>query len=335
MYKEKRSSRSEFVPIRGLSYHVRIWDSRDANTTAASAGPPQARPAPSGGSALHEVKSVGAPVILVHGWMDVAASYQFMVDALSDAFAAGRTVIAPDWRGFGETTSAEGGAQADHYWFPDYLADLDFLLDHYAQQTPVDLVGHSMGGNVAMIYAGVRPERIRRLVNLEGFGLPAAKPAQAPGRYVKWMDELKSLHRGDLGLKSYDDAAGVATRLMKTNPRLSLDKANWLASHWARPDAAGQWRIMGEASHKITSANIYRAEETLEIYQRISAPVLAVEALSDSMHKWYAGQYTLDDYHERLTHVPKATVAVIEDAGHMLHHDQPARLAQLIEEFLG
>ena len=266
--------------------------------------------------------------------MDVAASYQFMVDALSDAFAAGRTVIAPDWRGFGETTFAEGRAQADNYWFPDYLADLDFLLDHYVQHTPVDLVGHSMGGNVAMIYAGVRPERIRRLVNLEGFGLPAAKPAQAPGRYVKWMDELKSLHRGDLGLKSYADAAGVATRLMKTNPRLSLDKANWLASHWARPDAAGQWRILGEAGHKITSANIYRAEETLEIYQRISAPVLAVEALSDSMHQWYAGKYTLANYHERLKHVPNARVAVIEDAGHMLHHDQPEQLAQLIEGFL-
>ncbi len=311
MYKEKRSSRSEFVPIRGLSYHVRVWNS--PGNPASSSTP---------------------PLVLIHGWMDVAASYQFMVDALSDAFAAGRTIIAPDWRGFGETTSAEGGPQADNYWFPDYLADLDFLLDHYVQHTPVDLVGHSMGGNVAMIYAGVRPERIRRLVNLEGFGLPASKPAQAPGRYVKWMDELKSLHRGDLGLKSYADAAGVAARLMKTNPRLSLDKASWLASHWARPEAVGQWRIMGEAGHKITSANIYRAEETLEIYQRISAPVLAVEALSDSMHQWYAGKYTLDDYHERLKHVPNARVAVIEDAGHMLHHDQPEQLAQLIEGFL-
>ena len=295
--------------------------------------------------------------------MDVAASYQFMVDAFSSAFAAGRTIIAPDWRGFGQTTSTEGGAKAeqyagpsqgrlvplggsashaaksvgirDCYWFPDYLADLDFLLDHYVQSQPVDLVGHSMGGNVAMIYAGVRPERIRKLVNLEGFGLPASQPAQAPGRYVKWMNELKSLHRGDISLKAYDDAAGVARRLMKTNPRLSLDKATWLASHWARPDAAGQWQILGEAGHKITSANIYRAEETVEIYKRISAPVLAVEASDDSLQKWALGTYMLADYHARLKHVQNATVAVIEDAGHMLHHDQPERLANLIEGFLG
>jgi pimeloyl-ACP methyl ester carboxylesterase len=62
----------------------------------------------------------------------------------------------------------------------------------------VDLVGHSMGGNVVMLYAGVRPERIRRLVNLEGFGMPATRPAQAPGRYAKWMDEVKALHRGEM-----------------------------------------------------------------------------------------------------------------------------------------
>jgi pimeloyl-ACP methyl ester carboxylesterase len=116
---------------------------------------------------------------MVHGWMDVAASYQFVVDALSDAFAQGRQIIAPDWRGYGQTALPG----TDNYWFPDYLADLDTLLDHYAPEQPVDLVGHSMGGNVVMLYAGVRPQRIRRLINLEGFGMPATRPSQAPGRY--------------------------------------------------------------------------------------------------------------------------------------------------------
>lgn len=275
------------------------------------------------------------PLVLVHGWMDVAASYQFMVDALSDAFAQGRTIIAPDWRGFGLTGSGPEGSPADNYWFADYMADLDFLLDHYAGDKPVDLVGHSMGGNVAMLYAGVRPARIRKLVNLEGFGLPPSKPEQAPGRYAKWIDELKSLHRGELALKAYGDVAGVARRLMKTNPRLSADKAAWLASHWARPDAAGQWQILGEPAHKITSAQLYRADEALEIYCCISAPTLAVEASDDSLATWWQGKYTLAEYHERLKQVRQARVAVIQDAGHMLHHDQPEQLATLIEGFLG
>ena len=261
--------------------------------------------------------------------MDVAASYQFMVDALSDAFAAGRTIIAPDWRGFGLTDG-----KADNYWLPDYLADLDFLIDHYAGDQKIDLVGHSMGGNVAMVYSGVRPERIRRLVNLEGFGMAPTKPAQAPGRYAKWIDQLKTLHKGEMDLKPYDDVGGVAKRLMKTNPRLSADKANWLASHWAAPNAEGKWLILGEPGHKVINANIYQVPETLAIYQRITAPVLAVEASDDSLEKWNQGSYTLADYHERLKMVADARVARIEDAGHMLHHDQPEALAALIEGFL-
>ncbi len=308
MYKEKRTSRSEFVPIRSLSYHVRIWQGTQPDSDL-------------------------PPLVLVHGWMDVAASYQFMVDALSDAFVAGRTIIAPDWRGFGLSKSIAGGA-ADNFWLPDYLADLDFLLDHYVKDQKIDLVGHSMGGNVAMIYSGVRPARIRRLVNLEGFGMAPTKPAQAPGRYAKWMDELKTLHRGEMDLKPYDDVGGVARRLMKTNPRLSEDKANWLASQWAAPNADGKWLILGEPGHKVINANIYQVPETLAVYQRITAPVLAVEASDDSLEKWNQGSYTLADYHERLKMVADARVARVENAGHMLHHDQPEALAALIEGFL-
>ena len=137
-----------------------------------------------------------------------------------------------------------------------------------------------------------------------------------------------------MDLKLYDDVSGVAKRLMKTNTRLSTDKANWLASHWAAPNAEGKWQILGEPGHKVINANIYQVPETLAIYQRIASPVLAVEASDDSLEKWNQGSYTLDDYHERLKMVADANVAVIADAGHMLHHDQPEALAALIEGFL-
>jgi pimeloyl-ACP methyl ester carboxylesterase len=266
------------------------------------------------------------PLVIVHGWMDVAASYQFVVDALSIE----HYVIAPDWRGYGLTPS--GGV--DNFWFPDYLADLDFLLDHYAPNGQVNLVGHSMGGNVAMLYAGVRPQRIRRLVNLEGFGLPATTPSEAPGRYAHWMDDLKKLHRGEMALKAYDTLGGVAHRLMKTNPRLGADKANWLAQHWAQQNAQGQWAILGDPAHKVSHAQLYRLEEVQAIYARISMPVLMVEASDDSMGQWWKGKFTLAEHHERLKVVPQLEIARVEDAGHMLHHDQPQALAELIERFL-
>lgn len=305
MYQALRASRSEFVPIRRLSYHVQCWG-----------------PAPA--------ESALPPLVLVHGWMDVAASYQFVVDALSEAFAQGRSILAPDWRGYGQTP----GGGADNYWNPDYLGDLDFLLDHYAGERPVDLVGHSMGGNVAMFYAGARPGRIRRLVNLEGFGMPATRAAQAPERLARWMDELKSFHRGEMDLKTYDAAEGVARRLMKTNPRLGPDKAAWLAQHWARPDAQGRWAILGDAGHKIINAQLFRVDEALALYARITAPTLVVEASDDSLTGWWKGKFTLDEFHERLASVPDLRRAVVQDAGHMLHHDQPQQLAALLEGFL-
>ncbi|MEJ8834969.1 alpha/beta fold hydrolase [Ramlibacter sp. AN1133] len=299
MYQPKRASRSEFVPIRNLRYHVRLWGER---------------------------KPGQAPLVMVHGWMDVAASWQFVVDA----FAQERFVIAPDWRGYGLTELP----RTDNYWFPDYLADLDFLLDHYAGDAAVDLVGHSMGGNIAMLYAGVQPQRIRRLVNLEGFGMAATQPEQAPGRYAKWIGELKAYHRGELHLTSYDSLEGVAGRLMKNNRRLSRDKAEWLAGHWARQDADGRWHVMGDPAHKIVNANLYRVDEVLASYRRITAPVLSVEASDDSLGHWWKGRYTLAEYHQRLKDVSDVRLGHIADAGHMLHHDRPAELAALIEGFL-
>ncbi len=306
-YQTTRPARSEFIALRSLRYHLRRWD----------AAQPAAADTP--------------PLVLLHGWMDVGASYQFVVDALPQGFAQGRTIIAPDWRGFGLTRPEP---KPDYYAFANYLGDLDQLLKHCAGDRPVDLVGHSMGGNIAMLYAGVRPERVRRLVNLEGFGLPATRPAQAAQRYAEWLDALDALQGGAFALNTYDSADSVARRLVKTNPRLAPDKAAWLARHWAQPDAAGRWHILGDAAHKTPNPQLYRADETLAIHSAITAPVLAVEADSDSMGRWWKDRYSLDEYHQRLQVVPDCRTAVVQNAGHMLHHDQPQAVAALIEDFL-
>ena len=299
MYPIQKASRSEFVPIRHLRYHVRQWGTPSPDKT---------------------------PLVMVHGWMDVSASFQFVIDAMRQD----QWVIAPDWRGFGLTETPH----TDNYWFPDYLADLDFLLDHYVGDRSVNLVGHSMGGHIATLYSGVRPERVAKLVNIEGFGMAATRPSQAPGRYAKWMDELKTLARGELDLKPYADLEGVAQRLIKTNPRLGTDKAHWLAQHWSSANAQGEWRILGHAAHKITNAQLFKVDEVLAIYERISAPMLCVVASTDSLKQWWNDQYTQPEFMQRIASVPNIRHAVIDDAGHMLHHDQPDVLARLLEEFL-
>ncbi|MDO5625838.1 MAG: alpha/beta hydrolase [Pseudomonadota bacterium] len=311
MYTPQRPSRSEHLPIRLHRYHVRQWGN---------------------------ARSALPPLVLVHGWMDVAASYQFMVDAFSPAFLAERLIVAPDWRGFGHSS----GPACDHYSFADYLGDLEWLLRHYAGDRPVDLVGHSMGGNIAMVYAGARPARIRRLVNLEGFGMPATRPAQAPARYARWLDEIDALHRGEKALKTYDSARSVAERLMKTNPRLAPDKADWLAGQWAEPrpatdantDGTQRWHILGDAAHRIVNPHLYRTDETQALYAAITAPTLFVQAGDDSLALWWKGQFTLDEFRQRLQAVPQLRYEVLPDCGHMLHHDQPQALAALVESFL-
>lgn len=304
MYIPLRPSDNQDLPIRHMRYRVRTWGQPQAGTP---------------------------PLVLVHGWMDVAASYQFVVDALSEAFFSQRFIIAPDWRGFGDSTPA---TPCETYHFADYLADLDALLQHYApDDQPVDLVGHSMGGNIAMLYAAARPARIRRLVNLEGFGLPATTPDQAPGRLTQWLGELQQLREGRLDLKSYDSVQAVAQRLCKTNHRLPQDKAMWLAGQWARADLEGRWRILGDAAHKVVNPQLFRLDEMLAIYGAITAPVLAIEAEQDSLGQWWSGRYSLEQYHERLQSVAQCRIARIADAGHMLHHDQPLQVAQYLEDF--
>jgi pimeloyl-ACP methyl ester carboxylesterase len=287
-------SRSEFLQLRGLRYHVRHWGRE------------------------------GAPkLFMVHGWMDVAASFQFVVDALQGDWH----VIAPDWRGFGLTERAH----ADTYWFPDYVADLDFLLDHYSPGEPVNLLGHSMGGNVVSVYAGVRPERVRRLVNLEGFGMPATRPEQAPKRYAKWLDDL----REPPTLRTYPSREAVAARLQKTNPRLPDDRAEFLSQHWSAPNADGEWEILGDPAHKKPSPLLYRVEEVMACYSAITAPVLWVEAEDTNMWEWMGPkEQARAEVDRRLGHLRDVTPKMMPDAGHMLHHDQPAVLARMVEEFL-
>jgi pimeloyl-ACP methyl ester carboxylesterase len=302
-YQVRRPSRSRFVTLRGLRHHVLEWGDASRETPE--------RP----------------PLLMQHGWMDVAASFQFVVDALP----ADRHVFAFDWRGFGLTD-----AQASEtYWLPDYVGDLDAALDalffNDQPRRPIDLLGHSMGGNAVMLYAGLRPERIRRLVNLEGFGMPATQPSMAPKRYVQWLDELKQ----PVELRDYSNIDEVAGRLRKTNPLLSPQRAAWLAQHWSRQRADGRFEILGDPAHKRMTPTLYQRDEVMEIWKRIEAPTLWIEGDQTDVGRWWGNRYTKEEFHERLNVVASVERHVVAPAGHMLHHDRPEEIAQLLERFLG
>ena len=289
-----QASRSEFLTIRGLRTHVRHWGREGAPT-----------------------------LFMAHGWMDMSASFQFVVDHLQGDWH----VIANDWRGFGLSERSH----SDTYWFPDYVADLDALLAHYSPDAPVNLLGHSMGGNVVSMYAGVRPERVAKLINLEGIGLMGARPEQAPRRMAKWLDEL----RAPPVMRAYASLDEVAGRLQKTNPRLPGERAAFLAEHWSARNDAGDYEILGDPAHKMPGPLLYHLDEMIEIWKRISAPVLWIEAADTDMWRWMGPQEEMRaEVDRRLAHMASVEPHIVAQAGHMVHHDQPAELARLIEGFL-
>lgn len=285
-----KSSRSEFHEFRGLRHHVRTW------------GKP------------------GSPkLFLLHGWMDVAASFQFLVDS----FAREWHVIAPDWRGFGLSawTREEG------YWFPDYYADLEAILDRYHPAEPVNLVGHSMGGVIASVYAGIRPGRVARLVSMEGLGLARQPADQAPIRYAQWLDQLQEAP----GFKPYRSFDEVAARLKKNNPRLTDERAAFLAPHWAKQLDTGEILLASDPRHKVVNPYLFRIDEAIACWRRITAPVLLVSGKLSNIPARMKD--TPEQLAERKGAFRNRREVELADAGHMMHHDQPERLARIIEDF--
>jgi pimeloyl-ACP methyl ester carboxylesterase len=318
------TSSSEFIAVRGIRLHVRRWGNPDAPM-----------------------------LFMLHGWMDVAASFQFVVDALSGDWQ----VLAPDMRGFGLSDWPVAERGGGNYWIQDYLADLDALLDYYvpgvgtpgvgtprvgapvdapvntpgldASTSGVNLIGHSMGANIACVYAGVRPERVRRVVDLEGFGLAPSHAAQAPKRLRNWLDELRDPPQ----LKRYASLDEVAGRLIKTNPRLAARRARFLAEHWSKPDGEGRFMLLADPAHKLRGPTLYRLDEVMATWRKVSAKVLHVEAANSPTLAQIAGEIPLEEFKARFQAFPNWREKIIDEAGHMVHHDQPEQVAALIEGF--
>ncbi|MEA3121954.1 MAG: hypothetical protein QOH33_1515 [Paraburkholderia sp.] len=287
---------SDFVTVRGVRLHVRRWGRPDAPT-----------------------------LFMLHGWMDVSASFQFVVDALRGEWQ----VLAPDARGFGLSDWPVAACGGGHYWFHEYLADLDALLDHYAPTGQVNLIGHSMGANAVCLYAGTRPERVRRVVDLEGFGLAPAHAGQAPRRLASWLDDL----RAPPSLRTYATLEDVAARLIKTNLRLAPERARYLAQHWSRCGEDGRYVLLADPAHKLRGPLLYRLDEVMAVWSNVSAKVLHVEAVASPTLAMLAGAIPLVEFKARFRAFSDWRETLIEDAGHMVHHDQPEQVAALIENF--
>lgn len=280
VYKPIKARTIRELAIRGASYAVNEWGDADAPL-----------------------------IVYLHGWGDTGSTLQFVVDSLGSDWH----IVAPDWRGFGRSKIDCTG-----YWFPDYLADLHELLAIYSPRDPVRLAGHSMGANVAGLYAGTMPERISAFVNIEGFGLPDSDPDDAPRRYREWIESRS------LAFSEYVDFEALATRIRKRSPRMSRSAASYVAREWARQGADGVVRLRADPLHKLPNPVLYRRAEAEACWRAITASSVLVAGAESRLAEHLAPSPAL----------PGAERIVIDKAGHMLHFEAPAALATVIEDFL-
>jgi pimeloyl-ACP methyl ester carboxylesterase len=254
------------------------------------------------------------PVVLVHGWADSGATFEFVAQHL----AADYRVIAPDLRGFGESALARRS-----YWFADYLRDLDAVLDATVGHQPVTLVGHSMGGNVCGLYAGVRPARVASLVLLEGFGMPPTTPAGAPARYARWLDQQAT----PPVLRDFVDLASLLKHLRRLAPAASDAVLLAVVPRWAQALPDGGLRLRMDPQHKAVNAVLYRRDEAAACWRATLAPVTLVAGAASDFATRFAG---MDPMADCASHYREVTQHTLADCGHMMHWEQPAAVAALI-----
>jgi pimeloyl-ACP methyl ester carboxylesterase len=263
----------------------------------------------------------GEPLVLVHGYLDIAKSWTPFVAALQKELGKSLWIIAPDCRGHGDSGPVGAGG---YYYFPDYVLDLDRVVRALGA-TQFRLIGHSMGGTVSFLYAGTFPTRVNRLVLIEGIGPPGMKFSDAPLRMEKWINEMHERGRGHF--REYTSVEAGASQLQQTNPRLNAALALDLARAGMKQNDKGKWVWKFDPLHRTAAPQPFYTEQALEFFRRIECPVLIVEGEASR-------QTRRTDKQERYDAIRNHRRMIIDQAGHMVHQDNPVALAEVIATFL-
>lgn len=290
-YHPRIASTTRTINVRGLDYNIREWGDKDAPM-----------------------------LVMLHGHRDASATFQFVVDLFADDWR----VVAPDWRGFGHSAWAPQG-----YWYQDYVADLDAVLESVSPDSPVRLIGHSLGGNISNVYAGVRPDRVARVCSLDGFGLRTGKAEDAPDHLDKF---LAAWRQPTPTPRPYPDVAAMADRLMAANKQLDRPRALFLADHQHRKLDDGSLVWSFDPAHSRPFATLHRLDEWGACWRRIECPALWISSdrvFPPSMQK--DTEYTFE---WRLEQVRDVEFHRLEGTGHNVHHDAPEKVAELLESFM-
>ena len=257
-------------------------------------------------------EGVRGTVLCCHGYLDVGASWHRVAQHL---VRAGRRVVAFDFRGHGGTEWVKAGG---YYHFADYVLDLADLADAVAPDG-FDLVGHSMGGTVSAMFAGLRPPRLRRLVLAEGLGPPESPPEHLPDRIAEWIHGVRKVRAA--APRPLADLDEAVRRLRSQHTELDDPLARWVAERSTRRDEQGRLFFAFDPLHRTRSPLPFRVDQFRAMLSRIDVPTLYV-----------AGEqgFRMGDEVNRLSALAQLTQREIPGVGHMMHWLAPEALAREI-----
>jgi pimeloyl-ACP methyl ester carboxylesterase len=255
-------------------------------------------------------------LILVHGGMDHARSW----DRVAEAFLSDFRILAPDLRGHGDSSWALGSM----YSVAEYVLDLSALAD-IAGRFPIYLIGHSLGAAIALQYAGIFPDRVKKLVAIEGIAPPPGKLASRPAheRLKEWIESMRDYEKRIP--HKYPGLEAAYERMHKANPYLSDEMARHLTlfgSNW-NADGTLTWKF--DNFVRAFSPYSFSRDDAREIWKQIQCPVLLFRGLDS---------WTEDPYKEgRISTIPNHRLINVPKAGHWVHHDQLALFLEETREF--
>lgn len=264
-----------------------------------------------------EWKPQGAPketVVLCHGFLDIGWSWNAVGERLAEQ---GYRAVAFDWRGHGETEWIGAGG---YYHFLDYVLDLAELTPQLTNN-PFFLVGHSMGGGAATMFTGTCPERVKKLVVMEGLGPPPSEVSDAPMRARTWVDGVAKVR--SKAMRAMPNVAAVLERMRMQNPELPEELGLFLAEKSTRRTDDGLvWTF--DPLHRTMSPLPFRPELFAAFCKNISCPTLLMFGTRG---------FRLPDEAERIAHFRNARSVELGEVSHMMHWLAPSLVAGELVRF--
>jgi pimeloyl-ACP methyl ester carboxylesterase len=263
----------------------------------------------------------GAPeapaIVLCHGMWDHARSFATLAPFLADRYR----LIALDARGHGDSQWGQS------YNWVIWVNDIITLIRSLDQ--PVYLIGHSMGGGQATDAARALPDRVRKLVNIDGFGPPpeGEHMRPVPERFAEFLDFRRRITKRP-AWRPYRSIDELAERRRAQNPRLSLEWLRFFAFHGARQTEEG-W-LWKSDPQMAAGMGPWTPDWIGPSYRTLKMPLLAI--VGSEPDTW--GPLPKAVLDERLANAPVLERRTIAGAGHFVHIEQPEATARAILEFL-